>query len=72
MNDQEGLAIALEEAKIGYQEGGVPVSITRQDLPTHKSELSIDWSGLSLKGWKIAGAGSQLESSEGLSYPPCT
>jgi len=25
MNDQEGLAIALEEAKISYQEGGVPV-----------------------------------------------
>ncbi|KAL2064819.1 hypothetical protein VTL71DRAFT_3959 [Oculimacula yallundae] len=25
MNDQEGLAIAFEEAKISYQEGGVPI-----------------------------------------------
>jgi hypothetical protein len=29
MNDQEGLAIAIEEAKMGYQEGGVPVSVPR-------------------------------------------
>lgn len=29
MNDQEAFAIALEEAKIGYKEGGVPVSIPR-------------------------------------------
>jgi hypothetical protein len=27
MNDQEGLAIAIEEAKISYEEGGVPVSM---------------------------------------------
>ena len=27
MNDQEGFAIAVEEAKIGYSEGGVPVRI---------------------------------------------
>lgn len=26
LNDQEGLSIALEEARIGYEEGGVPVS----------------------------------------------
>lgn len=26
MNDQEGFAIAVEEAKLGYEEGGVPVS----------------------------------------------
>lgn len=26
MNDQEAFAIAVEEAKIGYKEGGVPVS----------------------------------------------
>jgi hypothetical protein len=26
MNDQEAFAIALEEAKLGYKEGGVPVS----------------------------------------------
>ncbi|TVY49925.1 Cytosine deaminase [Lachnellula cervina] len=25
MNDQEGFAIAVEEAKIGYNEGGVPI-----------------------------------------------
>jgi hypothetical protein len=25
MNDQEGFAIAVEEANAGYQEGGVPV-----------------------------------------------
>jgi hypothetical protein len=25
MNDQEAFAIAVEEAKIGYREGGVPV-----------------------------------------------
>jgi len=25
MNDQEAFAIALEEAKLGYDEGGVPV-----------------------------------------------
>ncbi|TVY37388.1 Cytosine deaminase [Lachnellula subtilissima] len=25
MNDQEGFAIAVEEAKIGYKEGGVPI-----------------------------------------------
>lgn len=25
MNDQEGLAIAIEEAKTSYKEGGVPV-----------------------------------------------
>jgi len=25
MNNQEGFAIAVEEAKIGYKEGGVPV-----------------------------------------------
>jgi hypothetical protein len=27
MNDQEAFAIAVEEAKIGYKEGGVPVGI---------------------------------------------
>jgi cytosine deaminase len=27
MNDQEAFAIAVEEAKIGFKEGGVPVSI---------------------------------------------
>jgi hypothetical protein len=27
MNDQEAFAIAVEEAKISYKEGGVPVSI---------------------------------------------
>jgi hypothetical protein len=26
MNDQEAFAIAVEEAEIGYKEGGVPVS----------------------------------------------
>lgn len=26
MNDQEAFAIALEEARLGYREGGVPVS----------------------------------------------
>lgn len=26
MNDQQAFAIAVEEAKIGYKEGGVPVS----------------------------------------------
>jgi hypothetical protein len=25
MNDQAGFAIAVEEAKVGYSEGGVPV-----------------------------------------------
>lgn len=25
MDDQQGFAIALEEAKLGYKEGGVPV-----------------------------------------------
>jgi hypothetical protein len=25
MNDQEAFAIALDEAKLGYREGGVPV-----------------------------------------------
>ena len=29
MDDQKGLAIAIEEAKISYKEGGVPVSNTR-------------------------------------------
>jgi hypothetical protein len=27
MNDQEAFAIAMEEARIGYKEGGVPVGI---------------------------------------------
>lgn len=26
MDDEKGLALALEEASIGYQEGGIPVS----------------------------------------------
>ena len=26
MNDQEAFAIAVEEAKIGFEEGGVPVN----------------------------------------------
>ena len=26
MNDQEAFAVALEEARLGYREGGVPVS----------------------------------------------
>ena len=26
MNNQEGLAIAIEEALLGYKEGGVPVN----------------------------------------------
>jgi hypothetical protein len=30
MDDQQGLALALEEAKKGYEEGGVPV---RADVP---------------------------------------
>lgn len=29
MNVQEGFAIAVEEAKLSYQEGGVPVNIAR-------------------------------------------
>ena len=29
MDDAKGLAMALEEAELGYQEGGVPVSETR-------------------------------------------
>jgi cytosine/creatinine deaminase len=29
MNDEEAFAIAVEEAKIGYKEGGVPVSNPR-------------------------------------------
>jgi hypothetical protein len=27
MNDQEAFAVAVKEAKVGYKEGGVPVSI---------------------------------------------
>jgi hypothetical protein len=33
MNDQEGLAIALEEAQISYREGGVPVCAWVPILP---------------------------------------
>jgi hypothetical protein len=29
MNDQEGFAIAIEEARLGYNEGGVPVRSPR-------------------------------------------
>lgn len=34
MNDQEAFAIAVEEAKISYAEGGVPVRLTTYYLPT--------------------------------------
>jgi hypothetical protein len=33
MNDQEAFAIAVEEAKISYAEGGVPVRLTTTYLP---------------------------------------
>jgi hypothetical protein len=32
MNDQEAFAIAVEDAKIGYKEGGVPVSLQDSSL----------------------------------------
>jgi len=28
MNDQEAFAVAVEEANLGYQEGGVPVTLS--------------------------------------------
>ncbi|TVY92299.1 Cytosine deaminase [Lachnellula willkommii] len=37
MNDQEGFAIAVEEAKIGYKEGGVPVNHTPINSTLFKS-----------------------------------
>ena len=37
MNDEEGFAIAVEEAKIGYTEGGVPV---RQASPDFKFSIT--------------------------------
>lgn len=33
MNDQQALAIALEEARISYEEGGVPVRIPPSPHP---------------------------------------
>jgi hypothetical protein len=36
MNDQDGFAIAVEEAKLSYQEGGVPVDIA--PLPSYPLE----------------------------------
>jgi len=40
MNDQEAFAIAVEEAKLGYNEGGVPVgSLVHQMLPNTESGL---------------------------------
>lgn len=39
MNDQEGLAIAIEEAKISYEEGGVPVSMVCHVVLLHNLSL---------------------------------
>jgi hypothetical protein len=58
MNDQEGLAIALEEAKISYQEGGVPVSITGYNHLLHHLTLATGGSRLGLEGWEASRTGS--------------
>jgi hypothetical protein len=58
MNDQEGLAIALEQAKIGYREGGVPVSITGYNHLLHHLTLATGGSRFGLKGWEASGTGS--------------
>jgi hypothetical protein len=40
MNDQEAFAIAVEEAKISYREGGVPVRYST--LPSVSFYLAMD------------------------------
>jgi hypothetical protein len=69
MNDPEGLAIAIEEAKMSYQEGGVPVSVSCCTLVCHYLILAIDRSSLGLKGWQITWTRAQYEGSERLSHP---
>lgn len=51
MKDNEGFAIAIEEAKIGYDEGGVPVSNSSTiSIQTFiYSSIFVDWSSSSFK-----------------------
>lgn len=51
MNDQEGLAIALDEAKISYGEGGIPVSNTRCSHIINILRWGIGRSRLGVKKW---------------------
>ncbi|KAA8570481.1 hypothetical protein EYC84_002755 [Monilinia fructicola] len=40
LSDQEGFAIAVEEAKIGYEEGGVPIGAALKGSAIHHGETS--------------------------------
>lgn len=42
MEDQEGLAIAIEEALLGYKEGGVPVNASPAP-PSTLTARSLTW-----------------------------
>lgn len=46
MNDQEAFAIAIEEAKISYKEGGVPVNTPPlfKSLLYQNLTINTDWS----------------------------
>ena len=71
MNDQEGLAIAIDEAKISYGEGGIPVSNTRCSHIVNILRWGIGRSRLGVKKWRAVRSGPQHESSTRLSYSPC-
>lgn len=51
MNDKEAFAIAVEEAKISYGEGGVPVSKHKQTHPREKESLL----SVRIPGWSSPG-----------------
>lgn len=57
MNDQEGLAIAIEEAKISYEEGGVPVSIVCHVILQHNLSPQQIGAALVSKDGKLLGRG---------------
>ena len=56
MNDQESFAIAVEEAKMSYKEGGVPVGILADQRPiiADACRLELHWSLRMADCWEEA------------------
>jgi len=67
MNDQEGFAIAVEEAKIGYTEGGVPVRTVHPFLLniTLQSNTRKIGAALVSKNGKLLGRGHNMRVQKG-------